>query len=255
MKIISWNVAGFRACLKKGFSDFFYQENPDIICLQEVKAEKHQIDFEPNGYYEYLFPAKRKGYSGTLIYTKIKPINVTYGIGEEEYDNEGRTITLEFDNFYLINVYVPNVKRDLSRMKSRMYYEDKFKEYITKLQLKKPVIICGDFNVAHTEIDLKNARQNIGNAGFTYEEREKFTELLSCNLIDTFRYYNPDTTNAYTWWSYMGKARENNVGWRIDYFLITKSNIKEITNTMIYNNILGSDHCPIGIEYNKKDIR
>lgn len=256
MKIISWNVAGFRACLKKGFIEFFNEENPDIICLQEVKAERHQIDFTPDNYFEYLFPAKRKGYSGTLIYTKIKPLSVTYGINEEEYDNEGRTITLEFDNFYLINVYVPNVKRDLSRMNSRMYYEDKFKEYIIKLQKIKPVIICGDFNVAHTEIDLKNAKQNIGNAGFTYEEREKFTELLASGLIDTYRYYNKDKTDAYTWWSYMGRAREKNVGWRIDYFLITKSNIEEITNTMIYNNILGSDHCPIGIEYTKeKDIQ
>ena len=250
MKIISWNVAGFRACLKKGFSDFFYQENPDIICLQEVKAEKNQIDFYPDGYYEYLFPAKRKGYSGTLIYSKINALSVTYGIGEEEYDDEGRTITLEFDNFYLINVYVPNVKRTLERTESRMYYEDKFREYIKKLDNVKPVIICGDFNVAHTEIDIKNAKQNIGNAGFTYEERNKFTELLASGFIDTFRYYNPDVKDAYTWWSYIGKSRERNIGWRIDYFLISNRGIQKVKNTMIYQNILGSDHCPIGLEIN-----
>lgn len=248
MKIISWNVAGFRACLKKGFSDFFYQENPDIICLQEVKAEKHQIDFEPTGYYEYLFPAKRKGYSGTLIYSKIKPLSIIYGIGEEEYDNEGRNIILEFENFYLINSYVPNVKRDLSRMESRMNYEDKFKEYVSKLDKEKPVIMCGDFNVAHNEIDIKNAKQNIGNAGFTYEEREKFTKLLNTGFIDTFRYFNPNIKDAYTWWSYIGHAREKNVGWRLDYFLISKDSINKVKNSMIYKDILGSDHCPIGIE-------
>lgn len=248
MKIISWNVAGFRACLKKGFINFFYQENPDIICLQEVKAEKNQYDFSPEGYHEYLFPAKRKGYSGTLIYSKIKPISVFYGISEEEYDNEGRTITLEFDNFYLINVYVPNVKRNLERMKSRMYYEEVFKEYVKNLDNIKPVIICGDFNVAHNEIDLKNAKQNIGNAGFTYEEREKFTKLLEIGLTDTYRYFNPTKKDAYTWWSYIGKARERNVGWRIDYFLISNRFIEYVTNTKIYNDILGSDHCPIGID-------
>lgn len=251
MKIISWNVAGFRACLKKGFSDFFYKENPDIICLQEVKAEKNQYDFSPEGYYEYLFPAKRKGYSGTLIYSKIKPLSVIYGINEEEYDNEGRTITLEFDKFYLINIYVPNVKRELERMDSRMYYEDIFKEYVKKLDKLKPVIICGDFNVAHNEIDIKNAKQNIGNAGFTYEEREKFTKLLEIGLTDTYRHFNPNQTDAYTWWSYIGKARERNVGWRIDYFLVSNHFVKEVTNTKIYNDTLGSDHCPIGIELNK----
>ena len=248
MKIISWNVAGFSACLKKGFIDFFENENPDIICLQEVKAEKHQIDFEPTGYYEYLFPAKRKGYSGTLVYSKVKPISVTYGIDEEEYDDEGRNIILEFDDFFLMNCYVPNVKRDLSRMKSRMYYEEKIKNYVTKLKEEKTVILCGDFNVAHNEIDIKNAKQNIGNAGFTHEEREKFNELLESGFIDTFRYFNPSKKDAYTWWSYIGKSREKNVGWRIDYFLISKDSIKKINNTMIYDNVLGSDHCPIGIE-------
>ena len=248
MKLISWNVAGFRACLKKGFANFFEEENADIVCLQEVKAEKDQYDFSPLGYYEYLFPAKRKGYSGTLIYTKIKPISVKYGIGELEYDEEGRNITLEFNNFYLVNCYVPNVKRNLERMDSRMHYEKCFKEYIKKLDQEKPVIICGDFNVAHTEMDIKNAKQNIGNAGFTNEEREKFSELLDSGLIDTFRYYNQEVTDAYTWWSYMKGVREKNIGWRIDYFLVSKIFIHQITNTMIYKEVLGSDHCPIGIE-------
>ena len=248
MKLISWNVAGFRACLKKGFANFFEEENADIVCLQEVKAEKDQYDFSPPGYYEYLFTAKRKGYSGTLIYTKIKPISVKYGIGEVEYDEEGRNITLEFNNFYLVNCYVPNVKRNLERMDSRMHYEKCFKEYIMKLGKDKPVIICGDFNVAHTEIDIKNAKQNIGNAGFTYEEREKFSELLDSGLIDTFRYYNKEKTDAYTWWSYRKGVREKNIGWRIDYFLVSKRFIHQITNTMIYKEVLGSDHCPIGIE-------
>ena len=248
MKLISWNVAGFRACLKKGFANFFEEENADIVCLQEVKAEKDQYDFSPSGYYEYLFPAKRKGYSGTLIYTKIKPISVKYGIGEVEYDQEGRNITLEFNNFYLVNCYVPNVKRNLERMDSRMRYEECFKEYIMKLEKDKPVIICGDFNVAHTEMDIKNAKQNIGNAGFTDEEREKFSELLDSGLIDTFRYYNKEKTDAYTWWSYMMGVREKNIGWRIDYFLVSKRFIHQITNTMIYKEVLGSDHCPIGIE-------
>lgn len=250
MKINSWNVAGFRACLKKGFSNFFEQVDADIFCLQEVKATKEQYDFSPIGYEEYLFPAIKKGYSGTLIYTKIKPLNVKYGIGEEEYDDEGRTITLEFENFYLINVYVPNVKRNLERMDSRMYYEHVFKEYIKKLDDKKPVIICGDFNVAHTEIDIKNAKQNIGNAGFTKEEREKFSELLGLGLIDTFRYYHKDTRDAYTWWSYRKGVREKNIGWRIDYFLTSKRIISKVGKTMIYKDVFGSDHCPIGLEIN-----
>ena len=252
MKIISWNVAGFRACLKKGFIEFFNEENPDIICLQEVKAERHQIDFTPDNYFEYLFPAKRKGYSGTLIYTKIKPLSVTYGINEEEYDNEGRTITLEFDNFYLINVYVPNVKRDLSRLEYRMSWEDELLRYLKKLEEKKPVVVCGDFNVAHTEIDIKNAKANIGNAGFTNEERNKFSELLESGFIDTYRYFNPDKKDCYTWWSYMGRARENNVGWRIDYFITSESIINKVSNPIIYSDVYGSDHCPIGIELNLK---
>lgn len=248
MKIVSWNVAGLRACLKKGLREFFQEVNADCFCMQEVKATRDQYDFSPEGYYEYLFPAERKGYSGTLIYSKEKPISVYYGIGEEEYDQEGRTITLEFENFFLVNVYVPNVKRDLSRMDSRMHFEDLFREYLLKLNSKKNVVVCGDFNVAHQEIDIKNAKANRGNAGFTDEEREKFTRLLQSGFIDSFRYYHPDTLDAYTWWSYMKGVRERNIGWRIDYFLVSSDYISYVYDTMIYHDVLGSDHCPIGIE-------
>ena len=248
MKIVSWNVAGFRACLKKGFEDFFKKLDADIYCLQEVKAEKDQIDFDPKGYYCYLNPAERKGYSGTLIYTKEKPLSVRFGIGIDEHDHEGRVITAEYDNFYLVNQYVPNVKRDLSRHDYRMIWEDDLKKYLKRLEKNKPVVVCGDFNVAHTEKDIKNAKANIGNAGFTYEERDKFTKLLESGFIDTFRYYNPDVVDKYSWWSYMGKAREKNVGWRIDYFIVSKSIIEKISNPVIYDDVFGSDHCPIGID-------
>lgn len=248
MKIISWNVAGFRACLKKGFADFFKEIDADIFCLQEVKASKEQYDFHPEGYFEYLFEAERKGYSGTLIFSKIEPISVTYGIGREKFDIEGRSITLEFEEFYLVNFYVPNVKRTLERMDERMEWEREIQKYLLKLDKKKPVVICGDFNVAHTEIDIKNAKANIGNAGFTYEEREKFTELLSRGFVDTFRYYHQEEKDHYTWWSYMKGVRERNIGWRIDYFLTSKRFINHIVDTMIFNEVYGSDHCPIGIE-------
>ena len=248
MKIVSWNVAGFRACLKKGFEDFFTKEDADIYCLQEVKAEKEQIEFEPKGYFCYLNPAERKGYSGTLIYSKKEPISVTYGIGIDEHDHEGRVITAEYEDFYLVNQYVPNVKRDLSRLDYRMTWEDDFKKYLKKLEKKKPVVVCGDFNVAHTEIDIKNAKANIGNAGFTNEERDKFTKLLESGFIDTFRYFNPDVCDAYTWWSYMGKAREKNVGWRIDYFLVSKDIINKVKETKIFAQIMGSDHCPVELD-------
>lgn len=249
MKIISWNVAGFRACLKKGFADFFEKVDADIFCLQETKALKEQIEFEAKGYHCFLNAAKRKGYSGTLIYTKQEPKNVTYGIGKEVFDDEGRTITAEYENFYLVNIYVPNVKRDLSRLDERMEWEDLFREYILNLNKKKPVIVCGDFNVAHEEIDLKNPKSNIGNAGFTYEERAKMTELLNSGFVDTFRNFNKDVTDAYTWWSYMYGAREKNVGWRIDYFLVSERFIDNIKTAKIYSEILGSDHCPVGIEF------
>lgn len=250
MKIVSWNVAGFRACLKKGFQNFFDEVQADIVCLQEVKATKEQYDFHPKEYFEYLYPAERKGYSGTLIYSKIEPISVTYGIGVEKFDIEGRTITLEFSDFYLVNLYVPNVKRTLERMIERMEWELEVRKYVKKLDKIKPVVICGDFNVAHTEIDIKNAKQNIGNAGFTYEEREKFTELLASGFTDTYRYYNPDARDRYTWWSYMKDVRARNIGWRIDYFLVSNRFINKISDTMIYADVYGSDHCPIGIEIN-----
>ena len=251
MKLVSWNVAGFRACLKKGFEDFFYTCDADIYCLQEVKAEKNQIDFEPKDYYCYLNPADKKGYSGTLIYTLYEPLSVSYGMGIDEHDHEGRVITLEFNDYYLVNQYVPNVKRDLSRLDYRMKWEDDFRKYIKKLEEKKTVVICGDFNVAHNQIDIKNDKANVGNAGFTYEERDKFSKLLDSGLIDTYRYFNP-TKEEYSWWSYMGNARRNNVGWRIDYFLVSNSIIDKVSDTKIYTDVYGSDHCPIGIKLNLK---
>ncbi len=252
MKIISWNVAGFRACLKKGFEEFFYKENPDIICLQETKLLEKELEFKPEGYDYYLYSADKKGYSGTLVYSKIKPLNVKFGLNIEEYDIEGRTITLEYEDFYLINVYVPNVKRDLSRMDSRMNYEDIFRKYVNNLSKTKNVVVCGDFNVSHTEIDIKNPKANINNAGFTIEERNKMTELLESGFIDTYRYFNPDETDCYTWWSYMRNAREKNIGWRLDYFLVNNSFINNIKDSKIYKDVMGSDHCPIGITIEHK---
>jgi exodeoxyribonuclease-3 len=251
MKIISWNVAGFRACLKKGFDEFFDKENADIYCLQESKVLEDQFSYNKEGYDMYLYPAEKKGYSGTLVFTRIKPLNVSYGINIDEHDHEGRVITLEFNDFYLVNVYVPNVKRDLSRLEYRMKWEDDFKQYLKHLEEKKTVIVCGDFNVAHNEIDIKNAKANIGNAGFTYEERDKFTKLLKSGFIDTFRYFH-ETEEKYSWWSYMGKAREKNIGWRIDYFIISKSSINNVVDSTILNDVMGSDHCPICLEVNLK---
>lgn len=249
MKLISWNVAGFRAVLNKGFNDFFHKIDADVFCIQESKVLEDQFDYRPEGYYMYLNPAEKKGYSGTLVFSKKEPLSVTYGIGIEEHDHEGRVITLEYDKFFLVNVYVPNVKRDLSRLDYRMIWEDDFKDYLKTLEEVKPVIVCGDFNVAHNEIDIKNAKANIGNAGFTYEERDKFTKLLESGFVDTFRYYNP-SVEKYSWWSYMGHARENNIGWRIDYFIVSKNIINKVNDAMIYDNINGSDHCPIGLDIN-----
>lgn len=249
MKLISWNVAGFRAVLNKGFEDFFNKIDADVFCIQESKALEDQFDYRPEGYFMYLNPAEKKGYSGTLVFSKKEPLSVTYGIGIEEHDHEGRVITLEYDKFYLVDVYVPNVKRDLSRLDYRMIWEDDFKSYLKTLEETKPVIVCGDFNVAHNEIDIKNAKANIGNAGFTYEERDKFTKLLESGFIDTFRYLNP-SEEKYSWWSYMGKAREKNIGWRIDYFIVSKDIVNKIEDAYIYDEVNGSDHCPIGLDIN-----
>lgn len=246
MKCISWNVAGYRACLKKGFKDFFEKIDADIFCLQEVKATEEEIDYHPEGYYVYRNVAEKKGYSGTLIYTKKEPISIKYGMGIEKHDMEGRMITLEYDNFYLITVYVPNAKQELERLTYRMEWEDDFREYVNKLKSEKMVLICGDFNVAHEEIDIKNVKANIGKAGFTYEEREKFTMLLNSGFIDTYRYFYPDKVQ-YSWWSYLFHARENNAGWRLDYFLVDKEHIDKISDSVIYDDVMGSDHCPIGI--------
>ena len=246
MKCISWNVAGYRACLKKGFKDFFEKIDADIFCLQEVKATEEEIDYHPEGYYVYRNVAEKKGYSGTLIYTKKEPISIKYGMGIEKHDMEGRMITLEYDNFYLITVYVPNAKKELERLTYRMEWEDDFREYVNELKNKKMVLICGDFNVAHEEIDIKNVKANIGKAGFTYEEREKFTMLLNSGFIDTYRYFYPDKVQ-YSWWSYLFHARENNAGWRLDYFLVDKEHIDKISDSVIYDDVMGSDHCPIGI--------
>lgn len=250
MKLISWNVNGIRACVTKGFEAFFRSEKADIFCIQETKCQKDQIDLNFEGYESFWNSAERKGYSGTAIFTKIKPINVSYGIGKEEHDKEGRVITLEFDNFYVVNIYTPNSKRQLERLDYRQIWEDEIRKYLIKLDKKKPVIMCGDLNVAHKEIDLKNPKTNHHNAGFTDEERRKMTELLESGFTDSFRYIYPEKENAYTWWSYMGHAREKNVGWRIDYFITSKSIEKNIKEAMIYSDIVGSDHCPVGLEIN-----
>lgn len=247
MKIISWNVAGFRACLKKGFDDFFKEIDADVFCIQESKVLPDQFEYKPEGYKQYLNPAERKGYSGTLVYSRLEPLNVTYGIGIDEHDHEGRVITIEFEKIFLVTVYVPNVKRDLSRLEYRMKWEDDFRKYLKNLEKTKPVVMCGDLNVAHEEIDLKNAKANVGNAGFTNEERGKFTELLNSGFVDTYRYFNP-YKEKYSWWSFMGGARAKNIGWRIDYFVVSKSIIKNVKNPEIYDDIFGSDHCPVGVE-------
>ncbi|MCI5514392.1 MAG: exodeoxyribonuclease III [Oscillospiraceae bacterium] len=248
MKFISWNVNGLRACMQKGFADFFQSADADIFCVQETKLQEGQIDFAPDGYFCYWNYAEKKGYSGTAIFTKKEPISVTYGMGIEEHDKEGRLITLEFDDFYFITVYVPNSKRELLRLDYRMEWEDAFRYYINRLNEKKPVVFCGDLNVAHCEIDLKNPKTNHNNAGFTDQERNKFTQLLDSGYTDTFRYFYPDATGIYSWWSYMFKAREKNAGWRIDYFVTSKSLDKKLIDAKIHTDIFGSDHCPVELE-------
>ena len=248
MKLVSWNVNGLRAIYKKGFEETFKELNADIFCIQETKMQEGQIKLELQGYNQYYNYAERKGYSGTAIFTKKEPINVTYGIGIEEHDKEGRVITLEFDKFYMVNCYTPNSGRELARLEYRMIWEDEFKKYLIKLDKQKPVIICGDLNVAHTEIDLKNPKSNRKNAGFTDEERSKIDNLLNSGFTDTFRKIYPDKEGAYTWWSYMFNARANNAGWRIDYFLVSDRISKSIKDAYIYSEIMGSDHCPVGLE-------
>ncbi len=248
MKMISWNVNGLRACVTKGFESFFNDIDADIFCLQETKLQEGQIDFAPEGYYSYWNYADKKGYSGTAIFTKKKPLSVKYGMGIDEHDHEGRLITLEFENFYFATVYVPNSKRELLRLDYRMVWEDDFREYIKELDKSKPVIYCGDLNVAHKEIDLKNPKTNHHNAGFTDEERGKMTALLDSGFTDTFRYFYPDTEGIYSWWSYMFKAREKNAGWRIDYFITSKSLDEKLIDAKIHTDILGSDHCPVELD-------
>jgi exodeoxyribonuclease-3 len=246
MKIISWNVAGLRACYAKGLEDFVTKEGADIYCFQETKVLAEQVPMHLDGYKEFLYPAEKKGYSGVMVYSKVNPLKVTYGIGVEEYDKEGRVITLEFEKFYLVACYVPNSKRELERLPSRMVFEDVMRNYLKELSRKKHVVYCGDMNVAHEEIDLKNPKTNHFSAGFTDQERAKMTELLSAGFVDTYRNLYP-TEIKYTWWSYMRNAREKNVGWRIDYFIVDEAFLPAVKDALIYNDVFGSDHCPIGM--------
>ncbi len=248
MKLVSWNVNGLRACLTKGFLDSFSQIDADIFCVQETKMQKGQAVFETPGYYRYFNSAEKKGYSGTLVLTKKEPISVQYGMGIEEHDREGRMITLEYETFYLVCVYTPNSQNELKRLDYRMQWEDDFRQYVKNLDEKKLVIICGDLNVAHREIDLKNPKTNQQNAGFTLEERGKFSDLLQAGFIDSFRYFHPEETGRYSWWSYRFHARENNAGWRIDYFLVSERLAGELTGADILPEIYGSDHCPVVLE-------
>lgn len=247
MKFISWNVNGLRACIGKGFLDFFKETDADIFCLQETKLQAGQIDLELPGFYQYWNYAEKKGYSGTAIFSKEEALQVTYGIGIEEHDHEGRVITLEYPDFYFVTVYTPNSQNELARLDYRMKWEDDFLSYLKKLEETKPVIFCGDLNVAHKEIDLKNPKTNRKNAGFTDEERRKFTALTEAGFIDTFRYFYPDLEGAYSWWSYRFSARAKNAGWRIDYFLVSASLKDRLQDAMIYKDVMGSDHCPVGL--------
>lgn len=248
MKLISWNVNGLRACLGKGFLESFAALDADIFSIQETKMQPGQAELDLPGYKQYWNSAEKKGYSGTAVFTRLEPLNVTYGIGSEEHDREGRAITLEFENFYLVNCYVPNAQRELTRLDWRMEWEDALRAYLLELDSRKPVIYCGDLNVAHQEIDLKNAKSNRGNAGFTDEERAKMTQLLEAGFVDSFRHLYPDKTGAYSWWSYMFHAREKNAGWRIDYFLVSKSIADKIGDSIIHPEIMGSDHCPVELD-------
>ncbi|MFG0216838.1 exodeoxyribonuclease III [Brevibacillus porteri] len=248
MKLISWNVNGLRACVNKGFYEYFKEVNADIFCMQETKLQEGQIEMEiGEEYHQYWNYAEKKGYSGTVIFTKKEPLSVRYGL-EENHEPEGRVITLEFQDFYLVTVYTPNAKRDLSRLDYRLEWEERFRNYLLELDAKKPVVVCGDLNVAHQEIDLKNAKSNRNNSGFTPEEREKMTRLLAAGFVDTYRYFYPDQTDAYTWWSFMPKVRERNIGWRIDYFLASERLASSLLSAGIDSQVMGSDHCPVMLE-------
>lgn len=247
MKLVSWNVNGLRACVGKGFMDFFHAANADVFCIQESKMQPEQADFAFDGYHVFWNSAQKRGYSGVVLCSRIAPISVALDMGIAHHDTEGRIITAEFEDFFLVNVYTPNAKRELERLNYRMEWEDDFRHFLKNLERQKPVIVCGDLNVAHAEIDLKNPKQNRRNAGFTDEERGKMTELLDSGFTDTFRHFYPDQTGAYTWWSYMGKARTNNVGWRIDYFLCSDSLCSRLEDALIYPDVFGSDHCPVGL--------
>lgn len=248
MNFISWNVNGLRACVTKGFQDFFDSVQADFFCLQETKLQAGQIQMDLPGYTQFWSYALKKGYSGTAIFAKEEPLNITYGVGVEELDTEGRLITLEYPTFYLVTCYTPNAQQGLARIDHRLKWDDAFRDYLCRLDQDKPVIVCGDLNVAHQEIDLKNPSSNRGNAGFSDEERSSFTKLLEAGFTDTFRYRNPDATGVYSWWSYRFNARKNNAGWRIDYFLVSNRLAEKITATPIYTDIFGSDHCPVGLE-------
>ncbi len=248
MKLISWNVNGLRACLGKGFMDYFSAENADFFCLQETKMQPGQAEIRAEGYTQYWNSAEKKGYSGTAILAKREPLSVRMGMGSELHDHEGRVITLEYEDFFLVTVYTPNSQRELTRLMYRMCWEEDFRLYLGRLDAQKPVIICGDMNVAHKEIDLKNPKSNANNAGFTPQEREAMTRLLDAGFVDSFRYLHPDVTGAYSWWSYMFKARQNNAGWRIDYFLVSERIKDRIGQARIDANVMGSDHCPVVLE-------
>ena len=250
MKLISWNVNGLRACLGKGFLDFLNREGPDIMALQETKMQQGQAELDLSGWHEYWNSAERKGYSGTAVFAREEPLSVSYGLGREEHDHEGRVITLEYPGFYFVNVYTPNSQQELARLDYRMVWEDAFREYLLGLDGKKPVVACGDMNVAHTEIDLKNPGPNKNNAGFTQQERDKMTQLLDAGFVDTFRLLYPEVTGAYSWWSYRFRAREKNAGWRIDYFLVSRRLAGQVEDSLIYSDVLGSDHCPVGLILN-----
>ncbi len=247
-KFISWNVNGIRACVKKGFMDSFNSLDADIFCIQESKLQDGQIELELDGYHQYWNYSEKKGYSGTAVFSKVEPISVTYGIGSEEHDSEGRAITLEFDDFYFVNVYVPNAQEELKRLSFRMEWEDTFRQYLLELDTKKPVVFCGDLNVAHNEIDLKNPKPNVGRPGFSNEEREKFSTLLDSGFTDTFRYFYPTLEGAYSWWTYRFNARANNAGWRIDYFCVSNRLCDKLKDAKIHADIYGSDHCPVEVE-------